>query len=169
MCTGNICRSPTAERLAAACGAGLGLQNFITSSAGTRAVISHPIHHEAARVLERLGGEASNFAARQFTPRIASDANLILTMTKTHRDIVLERAPQLLRRTFTLAEAACLCAEADAKTVADLAALRPLLASNDFPDVPDPIGQNSDAFERSGAQISELLAPILEFCVRSRL
>lgn len=168
VCTGNICRSPTAERLAAAYGAQLQVPDFTTSSAGTRAVIAHPIHYEAARVLERLGGEASNFAARQFTPRIAADANLVLTMTKAHRDAVLERAPRLLRRTFTLTEAARLAAEPDAGTIADLATLRPVLATDDSPDIPDPIGQNSEVFALIGSQIAHLLPPILELCVRSR-
>ncbi|MFC7673180.1 low molecular weight phosphatase family protein [Mycolicibacterium sp. GCM10028919] len=166
VCTGNICRSPTAERLAIAYGERSGITGFTTSSAGTRAVIGHPIHDEAARVLSELGGDASSFAARQVTPRMAEGADLILTMTAAHRDSVLERAPRQLRRTFTMSEAARLVSQHGARDVDDLAALRPQLSPGDRIDVADPIGRDSDVFAEVGARIAELLDPILELCRR---
>ena len=169
VCTGNICRSPIAERLAAAYSAACQVPGLTTSSAGTRAVIAHPIHPDAVLVLETLGGDVSNFAARQLTSRIASDADLVLTMTKVHRDAVLELAPRQLRRTFTLSEAARLASECTARTVADLAALRPHLAARDRSDIPDPIGQGAEFFAMVGSQIADLLPPILELCRRSQL
>ena len=164
VCTGNICRSPTAERLAAAYSARFQVPDFSASSAGTRAVIGHPIQRDAALVLETLGGTASNFAARQLTSRIASDADLVLTMTKAHRDAVLELAPRQLHRTFTLREAARLASEHNARNVADLAALRPNLARHELSDVPDPVGQSAEYFSMVGSQIAALLPPILALC-----
>jgi low molecular weight protein-tyrosine phosphatase len=166
VCTGNICRSPIAERLAAAYSARFKVPDFSASSAGTRALIAHPIQEEAALVLEKLGGEASNFAARQLTSRIASDADLVLTMTRAHRDIVLAHAPRQLHRTFTLSEAARLVSECSARNVADLATLRPHLAAHKAPDIPDPIGQSADVFAMVGSQIADFLPPILELCQR---
>jgi protein-tyrosine phosphatase len=130
-------------------------------------VIAHPIHHDAALVLKKLGGEVSNFAARQLTPRIASDADLVLTMTRAHRDTVLELAPHRLHRTFTLSEAARLATECDARNVADLAALRAHLAAHELTDIPDPIAQSAEYFAMVGSQIADLLTPILELCRRS--
>lgn len=167
VCTGNICRSPTAERLAVVYATRFQIPDITASSAGTRAVIAHPMHHTAARVLEKLGGEAADFAARQLTPRIASDAELVLTMTKAHRDAVLEVAPHKLHRTFTLTEAARLASEWNAQTVADLAALRPQLATHELTDIPDPIGQSADVFASVGSQINDLLPSILELCRRN--
>ncbi|EHB56256.1 protein tyrosine phosphatase [Mycolicibacterium rhodesiae JS60] len=164
VCMGNICRSPTAERLAIAYGSRVRAHGLKASSAGTRAVIANPIHPEAARVLERLGGDASDFAARQLTPRIASDADLVIAMTRAHRDAVLELAPRQLHRAFTLSEAALLVSEHNAQSVADLAALRPRLASSAARDIPDPIGRDPEFFARVGAQIAELLPPMLELC-----
>lgn len=160
VCTGNICRSPTAERLAAA------VPGLRASSAGTRAVIGHPVHPEAARVLRDLGGDPAGFAARQLSPKIAGGADLILTMTRAHRDAVLEMAPRQLRRTFTLAEAAALTTEFGPAEVADLAALRPHLRAGLDLDVADPIGQSPEVFDRVGAQIAELVRPVAEFCRR---
>lgn len=156
-----------AERLAAAYGARLQIPDFRASSAGTRAVIAHPIQHNAALVLERLGGEVSNFAARQLTPRIASDADLVLTMTRAHRNAVLELAPRQLQRTFTLSQAAQLASKYNARNVADLAVLRPYLAAHEQADIPDPLGQSKELFAAVGSQIADLLPPILELCRRS--
>jgi protein-tyrosine phosphatase len=127
-------------------------------------VIANPIHHDAALVLEKLGGDASDFAARQLTPRIASDADLVLTMTRAHRDTVLELAPNRLHRTFTLSEAARLASVHNARSVADLAAFRPHLAAHELTDVVDPIGQGAEHFAMVGSQIADLLPPILELC-----
>jgi protein-tyrosine phosphatase len=167
VCTGNICRSPTAERLAAAYAAHNGIIDFTASSAGTRAVRGHPIHPNAAVVLEELGGDASDFAARQLKPKIAAAADLIIAMTGAHRDTVLETAPRQLKQSFTLAEAARLASMDGADTISDLAALRPHLTANDMADIPDPIGQSPEVFAAVGAQIAELLPPILELCRRS--
>jgi protein-tyrosine phosphatase len=167
VCTGNICRSPTGERLAAAYAAQHGIADFTASSAGTRAVIGHAIHRDAAVVLEELGGDTSGFAARQLKSKIASSADLIIAMTSAHRDIVLEAAPRQLSRTFTLTEAARLASMDGAETLADLAALRRHLTANEKADIPDPIGQSPEVFAAVGSQIAELLPPILELCRRS--
>jgi protein-tyrosine phosphatase len=166
VCTGNVCRSPTAERLAIAYGAWSDFHGFRASSAGTRALIGHPIQSYAAHVLEELGGDASDFAARQLTPTIAADADLVLTMTRAQRGDVLQLAPQQLHRTFTLREAAQLVSECNARNVADLAAFRPRLRAHELPDIPDPIGHDEAYFAMVGARIAEILSPVLEFCRR---
>ncbi|CAN1529839.1 Wzb Protein-tyrosine-phosphatase [Mycobacteriaceae bacterium] len=167
ICTGNICRSPTAERLAAAYAALHEIPDLTASSAGTRAVIGHPIHRDAAHVLEQMGAHTSDFAARQLTQKIALKADLIIAMTREHRDIVLETAPRQLPRTFTLMETARLTSEFGARTISDLAALRPRLAANELLDIPDPIGQSPEVFAAVGAQIASLLPPIMELCRRT--
>jgi protein-tyrosine phosphatase len=153
-----------AERLALAYGARYGIPNFKASSAGTHALNGYPMQSDAALVLEKLGGQTSNFAARRLTSRIAEEADLVLTMTRAHRDTVLELAPHQLRRTFTLSEAALLATEFSARSVADLAVLRPQMASYDPTDIPDPIGKNAEVFAAVGSQIADLLPPILKLC-----
>ncbi|MGX9670101.1 arsenate reductase/protein-tyrosine-phosphatase family protein [Mycobacterium sp. HM-7] len=161
VCTGNICRSPTAERLSVRLARQMGLPDFVASSAGIAAVIGHPVHRLAAEVLVGLGGDPTNFAARQLTPRIASDADLVLTMTTAHRIAVLELAPRQFRRTFTLGEAALLASEYGPRTVSELAALRLRLADHQPVEVTDPIGHSLEVFEAVGEQIAALLPPVL--------
>lgn len=161
VCTGNICRSPTAERLAAAYAARAGIEGLSVSSAGTRAVIGYPIHPEAARVIKDLGGHTPGFAARQLTPRLATDPDLVIAMTRAHRDAVLELAPQKLHRTFTLAEAAMLISGLGARSIEDLAALRPHLPSDGVTDIADPIGETSEVFTAVGDRIAELVGSVM--------
>ncbi|MET4430731.1 protein-tyrosine phosphatase [Mycolicibacterium sp. 624] len=130
-------------------------------------MISHPIHQSAALALEKLGGDVANFTARQLTSKVASNADLVLTMTRAHRDAVLELAPRQLHRTFTLREAARIVSECDAQDIADLAALRPHSAAPELSDIPDPIGQSEEVFARVSEEIAELLPPILELCRRT--
>lgn len=167
VCTGNICRSPTAERLAMSYAASLRRPNLAASSAGTRAVVGHAIHQEASRVLSSLGGDSAEFRARQLTPKIASRADLILTMTRAHRDDVLELAPQKLSRTFTLREASLLVSECGASVLPDLANLRSHLVGSRLLDIQDPMGHGADVFARVGSEIAELLPSVMDLCARS--
>ncbi len=161
VCTGNICRSPTAERLTTAWAARNGTADLTASSAGTRAVASSGLEPTAAHVLSTLGGDPDGFAARQLTPAIAGAADLILTMTESHRDTVLRIAPRQLKRTFTLLEAAHLASATGPATVAELAAARGTVARPASVDVPDPIGRSATMFEDVGGLIDSALHELL--------
>lgn len=129
--------------------------------------MGHPIHDNAAYVLEKLGGNASGFAARRLTARTAAAADLILALTTAHRDTVLELAPQKLHRTFTLIEASRMASELEADTIDDLAVLRSQLSRSEVTDIVDPIGRSPEVFAGVASQIAGLLPPILELCRRS--
>ena len=187
VCTGNICRSPLAERLtrayAEAEGAALG--GLLTaSSAGTHAVVGHSMEPSAGLVLRGLGGSAAGFEAHQLTAEDIEAADLVLTMTRKHRGKVLQLAPRAMARTFTLREAAALLKSGDG---ADGAAGVDFSADPDFDsrakhlsttltqrrgarvgqrdrqrdDIPDPIGGSLDKFQRVGDAIAASLIPIL--------
>ncbi|GGH90780.1 low molecular weight phosphatase family protein [Arthrobacter liuii] len=104
VCTGNICRSPVAERLLQA-----GLDQavpggFLVASAGTRALVGEPMQRASADIVRTFGGNPEGFAARQLTPRILRGVDLVLTMTSGHRGEVLQLDASLLKRTFTIRE-----------------------------------------------------------------
>lgn len=164
VCTGNICRSPTAERLASAYASRDGIRGLTTSSAGTHAINGHPIHREASVVLKQLGGDSSGFKSRQLTYKSVLRADLIVGMSRAHRDAVLELAPDRIHRTFTLKEVACLVQDFGAERVADLRIWRSELSMHAGIDIVDPIGQPSNVFAAVGAQIAELLPPLLSLC-----
>ncbi len=162
VCTGNICRSPLAERVAVALAAESGIANFSASSACARAMVGGPIEPTAARVLEGLGGSPAGFTARRLTPEIASAASIVLTMTDTHRDEVLNLAPGQLRSTFTLRAAARLTAGSGARTVAELFSAQPHFVATGSDDIMDPIGRDEATFLAIGSEIAGLLLPVLK-------
>ncbi|AWH96275.1 protein-tyrosine-phosphatase [Dietzia psychralcaliphila] len=166
VCTGNMCRSPLAERLLAARAADAGL-DVVVDSAGTRAVNGMEIHRETRRVLEAYGGSAEGFASRLLSPRLLRGHDLVLTATRAHRDAVQEMAPLLWKKTYTLLEAAHLADADGSLTVLGLARAR-LGVDTDDPawDVEDPIGRESDVFDRTGAQISDAVDSIVDLLAR---
>ncbi|MHA7272351.1 arsenate reductase/protein-tyrosine-phosphatase family protein [Arthrobacter sp. TMT4-20] len=104
VCTGNICRSPMAERLLQAGFDEQAPGQFIVESAGTGALVGNPIDPRVAGMIRLLGGSADHFAARQLAPQILQGKDLILTLTREHRSKVVVLDPSMLRRTYTLRE-----------------------------------------------------------------
>ena len=153
---------------------GEGAEQVRIVSAGTRAVVGSSMHPDSALVLRGFGAEAGDFRARQLADGMAIYADLTLTMTRAHRDHVLQRAPRALARTFTLWEGADLLQRIDAgphegTTLADrarslvsaLAAARSARHSGVDDDVCDPIGQPLEVHEEVCTLIVDTLLPIL--------
>jgi protein-tyrosine-phosphatase len=174
VCTGNICRSPIAERVAKAyLEAALGAEaaDFRLESAGAQAVVGAGVHRDSAAVLTSLGGDARGFAARQLTEDLARDVDLVLALTRGHRRSVLKRAPRGLARTFTLLEAADLASRVPFGTdlqgtnlpdrcrslVREMAAGRTRRSSDVRDDIPDPIGQPAAVHEDVGQTIADAI------------
>lgn len=166
VCTGNVCRSPTAERLLLAHAERLGVSNVRSESAGVRAMVGYGMEATAREVLRGRGGDPSQFRARQLTPALSTAADLVLTMTTRHRDRVLSEAPRAMRRTFTLLEAERLLGVPLDEPVGSLpdrlvlARGRQELGSPVEDDVQDPVGLEEAVFERVGAQIDRACAAL---------
>jgi protein-tyrosine phosphatase len=77
VCTGNVCRSPAVEHLLAN---KLG-PTVSVSSAGTHALVGHPISEPVAALLRDSGVESDSFEARHLSERMLKEADLILSMT----------------------------------------------------------------------------------------
>jgi protein-tyrosine phosphatase len=185
VCTGNICRSALAERLARAYlddALGEDAAEIRVGSAGTQAVVGAGVHPDTAVVLAGFGGHPDGHAARQLVDDMAIDADITLALTRSHRRAVLKGAPRALSRTFTLREAGDLAAllgddvELTGETFADrcrslvkqLAAARPRRSSDAADDVPDPIGAPLAVHQEMGERIAESLIPLLDRLVAAR-
>ena len=79
-------------------------------SAGTHALVGAPIDTSTAVVLGEFGLDPSLHSGTQFEPRMAADADLVLTAQRKHRDLIIGKIPSTFRRTFTLKEFARLVA-----------------------------------------------------------
>ncbi len=168
VCTGNICRSPAVERLLAARLAGT---DIVVGSAGTDAVVGHPVSAPMVPLLADAGGSASGFVARQLTADLVASASLVLALTLRHRSQIVALHPAAVRRTFTLLELARLAPTIDASALpagpasARLRALVPLAASArrapqrpSDDEVPDPYLAGDAAYRASFA----LIAPAVD-------
>lgn len=103
VCTGNVCRSPLAERLLAH---GLEGSDVEVSSGGTRAMVGDPMQPQSQTILEAYGGAAQGFTARLLTPQMVAEADLVLALTRRHRSEIVQMHPRATRCTFTLRELA---------------------------------------------------------------
>lgn len=172
VCTGNICRSPVAERLLAARVTAAGYTGRVeVSSAGTYAVVGAPVSGPSADLLRAQGVSADGFAARQVTAGDLAEADLVLGMTAEHRAAVVGLYPQALRYSFTLLELARLTAAAkvswDTEAQSPQDRLAALLAAvpgarsrveRGADDISDPYGLGEEAYRAA----YELIAPAVE-------
>lgn len=180
VCTGNLCRSPVAERLTLA----RATRSLADSpersrveilSAGERAEAGAPMDPRSATALQALGGDPSGFRSRRLTAELAQSADLVLTMTRKQRATVLGLNPRGLRRTFTLAEAADLAGLADltglALTPLDerapefgrrLDAARARRQGTGADDIADPIGQRAAVHAEVADRIDRALTPLAD-------
>jgi protein-tyrosine phosphatase len=106
VCTGNVCRSPIAERLLQAGLDATRPSMFHVRSAGIHALAGRAMDARAAGLLRVFGGDSEGFVAAHLTDEHLRDPSLVLAMSVEHRDRILSLAPRLLKRTFTVREMA---------------------------------------------------------------
>ena len=99
ICTGNTCRSPMAEAILTS----LQIPNVKVKSAGIYALEGGEISENAKSVLE-----AEQISMDHRSKMVRNDdlewADLILTMTSAHKELVLRSYPEVKAKIFTLKE-----------------------------------------------------------------
>ncbi|WP_241611289.1 protein tyrosine phosphatase [Rosenbergiella epipactidis] len=98
VCTGNICRSPTGERLLKKY-----LPDLSIDSAGTGALKNHAADDTANLVATENGLSLDGHKAKQFTSELAQRYDLILVMEKHHQEAVTRIAPEVRGKTMLFA------------------------------------------------------------------
>jgi protein-tyrosine phosphatase len=177
VCTGNVCRSPMAERLTRfglVRRLGDGAAGMIVESAGTWGHEGAPMEAHAAAVLAEYGADPSGFTGRELLDDHVIDADLVLTATRDHRSQVISMGHAAGLRTFTLKEFTRLVRAIDTTTLPEgsvteraralvraAAALRGwlLAPSPDADEVSDPYGAPLSYFRSVGAEIHAALEP----------
>lgn len=145
VCTGNTCRSSMAEALMSDMlkKAGKDLKGVKVNSAGISALPGDPAPFQAQTVMGEQGIDISGHRARRLDKSIIKEADIVLVMTKSHKDAVLKAHPEAQGRVFLLKEFAGV---EDAKTM----------------DISDPFGQTVEVYRRTAQEIQESLTKILK-------
>jgi protein-tyrosine phosphatase len=135
-----------------------------------------------AVLLRQAGLEPEPFEGRLLSEQMLKDANLILTMTRAHRGLVVELWPAAVRRAFTLREFARLLSRVDRSALPDrkpgdrLGAAIPLASaergnertSPGVDDVLDPFRLSDEIYAESFAQMLSAVDAIADVIVMNR-
>ena len=170
VCTGNICRSPTAEALARR-----ELERYPgvpirVSSAGSHALEGNPAASRSMLAAATRGASLERHFARELTRRRVRAADLILCMAAEHRPFVLSYDRSAANRTFLLATFARVASEWDwlASSPADLVALAAEHGrEQEGDDIDDPLGQSPEAYAACAERLDGLVTPVIAALVKA--
>lgn len=137
VCTGNTCRSPMAEAIAAnlvARDTGTTGVRTRVRSAGVAADDGEPISPEAVKAIRALGIEPSDLArrtSRELTRQMLAEADVIFAMTAGHARAVAAMDPPSAHKVMVL--------------------------DPEGGDVPDPIGGPQELYTQTARRLAELI------------
>jgi len=123
-----------------------------TMSAGVVAPAGSPMGERVQQIAAALGADGSAHSARRLIDEHMTEADLVLTASQRLRDVVLQRQPSAVRRTFTIREAGRIAASLDAARATTVQNLRDAvgrLADHRSPgddDITDPEGRGDEAY-----------------------
>jgi protein-tyrosine phosphatase len=170
VCTGNLCRSATAEGFARRemerhAGAPL---RFI--SAGTHAVEGNPAASRSVAAAADRGAALERHHARELTKRRVRAAHLILCMASEHRPYVLALDRSAVRRTFLIASFAR--AVSQWSWLADSPAELVAMAAEHLRELPgdeidDPLGHPQAAYAACAERLDGLTTTVVAALVKS--
>ena len=140
VCTGNTCRSPMGEALLKEILAEklhcqtseLKEKGIVVTSAGVSAMPGGAPSHQAVEVMNRMGMDISQHSSQPINVELAKSSDMIFTMTRRHRDVILAHWPELNGRVHTV--------------------------MRDGTDVSDPFGMPVDIYQRCAEQVKNNLA-----------
>lgn len=95
VCTGNICRSPTGERLLRRA-----FPHKKIDSAGLAALTGQGAERHASAVAEQHGLSLAGHRAQQFTRELAKEYELILVMDRQQLQVISQMAPEVSGKTL---------------------------------------------------------------------
>jgi protein-tyrosine-phosphatase len=136
ICTGNTCRSPLAEYLLRHKAGEL----YKVQSAGISAFNGGPIAGHVQRLLEEQGVRPEH-ASQSVTPELIEWADLVLTMTQSHKQQLIHVFPEKGENIFTLKQ----YVQPEARET----------------DVMDPFGSSLDIYRETMHELDHLLDALI--------
>lgn len=138
VCTGNTCRSPMAQGLLEDMARKKDL-DIVVKSAGVFALDGQSVSREAVQVLREEGINISHHRANMIHRDLVEESDLILTMSKSHKEALLSKYDFIEGKVFTLKEYAYGLEE----------------------DILDPFGRGIDVYRHTKEEIKDALKEII--------
>lgn len=181
ICTGNTCRSPLAEGLLRVIAEKSGIDLDIRS-AGVAAAEGMPISRHSSDILHEKGFVEA-ISSQSVTEKLVRWADIILSMTVSHKRAVVQQYPEAVDKIFTLkeyvqddAETAALIKEKEellselhlkhalGQSISDkeVARLMELEKSTPDFDISDPFGGSKSEYEQCAAEIETCLRKLVD-------
>lgn len=161
VCTGNICRSPMADRLLRHLLLEKGVRDIQVASCGTWGLTGERATPEARTVMRSRGVDLSPHRARELVATEVRNADLVIAMTSVHLREIENASPNQAHKTFLLKEILELTpVPPPPPGSTPTQRLRALLAAERPPwrrelDLDDPMGLPLATYERCAAHIEE--------------
>ena len=143
ICTGNVCRSPMAEKLLqhALAAESAPLNGFEVVSAGVAAGYGDPASDNSVAALKRVSLDLSRHKSQPLTQDLIDRAFAIFGMTQSHLDTMAHYYPNLPVRVHLFRE----------------------FIQGADPEIPDPYGQNFDAYKACFDSMVEAIPSIVQY------
>ncbi len=143
ICTGNICRSAMAHYYMQKkiIDIGKGDEYLITSS-GTYAVLGDKSTQNAIKAMKKYNVDLENHRATPIQESDILDMDLIICMTKKHKDDILSMYPNLNNKVYTLKEY--------------------IEPNTKYKDIDDPWGLSLNVYENCASEIVKYVDKLIE-------
>lgn len=138
VCTGNTCRSPMAEGILR----DLALKNDMdleVKSAGTYAYDGDSASDNAITAMRDINIDISNHKSRLIHKELIDEADLILTMSSSHKKAIVSKFPEARDKTYLLND----------------------YAFGEIKDIEDPFGGSLSYYEKARDEIYRALEKIV--------
>ena len=138
VCTGNTCRSPMAGGLMEKAIKDCDNKDVHVSTAGLSVYASGKASENAITVMEKMGIDISGHESSQITKTDIEDADIVLCMTNTHRNVLVDLYPEFADKIYTLCE----------------------YAYGTYDDITDPYGGDEQEYTECAMQLKDAVAAV---------
>ncbi len=148
VCTGNTCRSPMAEGFLKDIlnRKGKNSKDYSIISLGMSTLDDLDASENSILAMAEYDVDIKKHKSRRITLELIEDADLILTMGRSHKEVILAQLPHFKEKVFTLKE---------------------FLKEKDF-DIADPYGGNLEMYKNTAKEIHDLIEKLFEKIIEKK-